>query len=199
MQDDVCSPGMHEKLKRNLDPFVEQRSEGSLVGARGAHAPTTALPCLAGAADAAVEAPPQEKSSTPTCSPPSACCTQPGFARASWGGQHSWSSHALQSSQTLCTAMLTAQPCHSMRWLPLPHPSASIPPQRSSACEHVVLTTTAKNLHTQVHRTQAKLQGLHVLQWASKPSNMRLPIDHMPLATHLRRLRRVNNFFPSQL
>lgn len=59
MQDDVCSPGMHEKLKKNLDPFVEQQSEGSLVGAWGAHAPATAPPCLAGAADAAVEAPPK--------------------------------------------------------------------------------------------------------------------------------------------
>lgn len=96
----------------------------------------------------------------PTCPPSSVCCIQLGFARTRWEGQLDQSSHALWSSQALCTTTLAAQLCHSMHWLPLPHPSASTHPQRFSACERAVLTTTATDLHPQVCRTQAKPQAL---------------------------------------
>ena len=58
MQDDVCSPGMYGKPKKNLDPHVEQGSDRKLwgqrqLGAQDAYAPFPVPPSIAGATDAA--------------------------------------------------------------------------------------------------------------------------------------------------
>lgn len=103
---------------------------------------------------------------------------------------------ALRSSPCSCAfymATFTAQPCCSIHWLPLPCASASTAPQGSSVCD-MLFFPSQPQLHTQVK------QNLGSWSFSKRWNHWTwdFSTDHMPLAAHLQRLRRVNNFFPSQ-
>lgn len=104
-----------------------------------------------------------------------------------------------ESREWLATYLVTRHFQQHGHSLPVFNGSLSVPPphkalqQVSCAVHHVYKNHTHK-----VSSPQAELHGLKILLWAPKSLSMRFPIDHMPLTAHLRRLRRVNDFFPSQ-
>lgn len=191
---------MQEKLKKNLDLSIEQGSDKALGGAvlwyqtRTRAFPGASLPpslcCWSYRCCPQAPSGPQEVGACLTAAQRHHCWAQmlqghpsssPKEARnglpcTSWQG-------ISKSTATLCLFLMAL--CH------FPH-------HTSSSASGQFGPPWLLKLHIRVNRTRAKFHGLKVLLWASKSLSMRFPIDHTPLAAHLRRLRRVNDFFPSQ-